>query len=69
MSHTIFRTSQELTALHFDSVHSLAGFIAKQPAAGGAAQSLRDERKPGTLLPFLSLLLGIAVSADVGHAS
>jgi hypothetical protein len=70
MSHTIFRTSQDLTALHFDAVHSnLAGFIAKQPAEGRAAQSLRDERKPGTLLPFLSLLLGIAVSADVGHAS
>jgi hypothetical protein len=65
MSHTIFRTSQDLTALHFD----VAGFIAKQPAAGRAAQTLRDERKSGTLLPFLSLLLGIAVSADVGHAS
>jgi hypothetical protein len=65
MSHTIFGTSQDLTALHFD----VAGFIAKQPAEGQAAQSLREEREPGTLLPFLSLLLGIAVSADVGHAS
>ena len=65
MSHTMFRTSQDLTALHFD----VAGFITKQPAEGRSAQSLRDERKSGTLLPFLSLLLGIAVSADVGHAS
>ena len=65
MSHTIFRTSQDLAALRFDA----AGFIAKQPAEGRAAKSLRDECKPGTLLPFLSLLLGIAVSAGVGHAS
>jgi hypothetical protein len=61
MSHTIFRTSKNLTALHFD----VAGFIANQPAEGRAPQS---QREPG-IIPFLSLLLGIAVSADVGHAS
>jgi hypothetical protein len=64
MSHTIFRTSQNLTALHFD----VAGFIANQPAEGRAPQSRREQREPG-IIPFLSLLLGIAVSADVDHAS
>ncbi|MBX9829827.1 MAG: hypothetical protein K2Y27_33160 [Xanthobacteraceae bacterium] len=98
MSHTIFRTSQDLTALHFDvsghcyralasegsgqrahhwwprrtlvpqSLHSAARH-AEQSAHGRAPQSLREQGKPGTLLPFLSLLLGIAVSADVGRAS
>ncbi|MBX9845091.1 MAG: hypothetical protein K2Z80_25105 [Xanthobacteraceae bacterium] len=64
MPHTIFRTSQ---ALHFD----VAGhcFVAGQSADGRAPQNMREEHEPGTLLPFLSLLLGIAVSADAGHAS
>jgi hypothetical protein len=67
MSHTIFRTSQDLTVLHLD----VAGhcFATERPAGGRAPQSLREEREPSTLIPFLSLLLGIAVSADVGHAS
>ena len=60
MSHTIFRTSQGFTAVQFDvACHC---FVGERPA-----QSQRGE--PGTLIPFLSLLLGIAVSADVGHAS
>ena len=60
MTHTIFRTSQDLTALHFDVAgHCLVA----------APQSLCEQREPGTLVPFLSLLLDIAVSADVGHAS
>jgi hypothetical protein len=64
MSHTIFRTSQDLTALHFDVAgHCLVA------TDGRAPQSLCEEREPGTLVPFLSLLLGLAVSADVGHAS
>jgi hypothetical protein len=67
MSHTIFRTSQDLTVLHSDVVGHC--FVAEQPADGRAPQSLHEDREPGTLLPFLSLLLGIAVSADVGHAS
>ena len=66
MSHTIFRTSQDLTALHFDVASHC--FVAAQPD-GRAPQSPREERDAGTLVPFLSLLLGIAVSADVGHAS
>ena len=60
MSHTIFRTSQDLTALHFN----VAGHC-----FAAAPQSLCEQREPGTLVPFLSLLLDIAVSADVGHAS
>ena len=64
MSHTIFRTSQDLTALHFDVAdHCLVA------TDGRAPQSLCEEREPGTLVPFLSLLLDIAVSADAGHAS
>jgi hypothetical protein len=67
MSHTIFRTSQDLTALHFD----VAGhcFVAERHAGSRTLQTVRQERETGTLLPFLSLLLGIAVSADAGHAS
>jgi hypothetical protein len=67
MSNTIFRTSQDLTALHFD----VAGhcFVAERHAGSRALQSLRKERQTGTLIPFLSLLLGIAVSVDAGHAS
>ncbi len=61
MSHTIFRTSQDLTALHLD--------VAGVATDGRAPHSLCEAREPGTLVPFLSLLLGIAVSADVGHAS
>jgi hypothetical protein len=64
MSHTIFRTSQDLTALHFDVADRC--LVATD---GRAPQSLCEEREPGTLVPFLSLLLGLAVSADVGHAS
>jgi hypothetical protein len=68
MSHTIFRTSQDLAALHFD----VAGhcFVAERHTAADdrATQILRKQHEPSTLLPFLSLLLGIAVSADVGHA-
>ena len=50
------------------SLHSAARRT-EQPAGGRAPQSLREEREPDTLIPFLSLLLGIAVSADVGHPS
>jgi hypothetical protein len=49
MSHTIFRTSQDLTALHFDVAdHCLVA------TDGRAPQSLCEEREPGTLVPFLS---------------
>ena len=66
MSHPIFRTSQHFTPLHFDVTSCC--FVAECPA-GRTPQNLHEERKAGTLLPFLSLLLGIAVLADVDHAS
>jgi hypothetical protein len=69
MSHPILRTSQHFTPLHFDVTGHC--FVMERGAGieDRAPQALRNEHEAGTLLPFLSLLLGIAVSADVGHAS
>jgi hypothetical protein len=75
MSHPIFRTSQDFTSLHFDVAgicfvaERHAGIDGQAPQGLHAPQSLHEEREPGTLLPFLSLVLGIAVSADAGRAS
>jgi hypothetical protein len=69
MSHPIFRTSQAAAALHFD----VAGhcFIAERHAGANHRAALVPDDGPrsGTLLSFLFLLLGITVSADVGHVS
>jgi hypothetical protein len=64
MSHSFFKTSQHLSPLDC----GVAGNLFIAGANHRAGLQVHEASGPGTLLPFLKLLLGIGVSADVGHA-
>jgi hypothetical protein len=67
MSHPIIRTSQDFAAQPFSVAAPCA-----TPAchAGGQTQPDADgERRSGSSVEFLILLLSIAAGADAGHAS
>jgi hypothetical protein len=67
MSHPVIRTSQDFAAQPFSVVGPCA--TAQRHAGEQAQPGAHGERRSGSSVEFLVLLLSIAAGADAGHAS